>query len=88
MSFTIISFGDYNSNILSYNNSYSSSLKASIVYTLSLLNISLKFITSLVNLVYFDIVDLSNTLNYNSIKVKINKSFKPNKRAYIEEFLL
>ena len=76
MSFTVVDFDEYNDIIKPYESS-----SQSVIY--NLLDFNTFAITSLVNFVYFNIAGLFEA-EFNIINAIIDKSFGPNKRAYIK----
>ncbi|KAF6238773.1 hypothetical protein HO173_003280 [Letharia columbiana] len=85
VSFAAAGFGDYDSNTLPYGNSYSSSSKASTIYTPSSSSTPSGSFASPVNSVHFGIVGLSDALDCNGVEAKIGERSGPNKRAHVEE---
>ena len=93
MSFIIIGFSDYDNNVRPFNSNYFNPSKVFInfIYTSQPSNLSIS-ILNLINLIYFDIINLNkafNTLNYNNnnIKANLEEGSASNKKARVDNKL-
>lgn len=93
INFAIINYEDYNNNLISYKSNFSTlliSLKIFAVLTPFLSNSFIMFIINSINIILFDIINLTINLPYTfiveikEINVILKKRFNSNKKTHVK----